>query len=569
MFDNYLIRSDSLRNEEREGKTVGFSLAVRNANYRGVFLSLHNGYYLEVDGVEYPTSVQTFEINGRPPRSFDEIRTAVWEHWDYDDEGILHVVAPGGLAPGVHTVRFQQSVLAAYGYQPADDEWVRNPPKPGTGAGSDKTPRIVTYELTLNDQAAATSAHSRVRQQDSGPARWTWDQITVAQVSHPQATPRGERSPEGIKLGVSLYSYQQSQFFKELDLEAQIREVGEHLPGADGIELIDEMSLHYPDPGVAFLQQWFGWMERYGTVPVTMDVSMDVLQFRDHVMSIAECAARLRHDIRLAQSLGFRNVRVLSTTPLEVMLGALPVAEELDIRLGREVHQPMPLEGRQVTEIIDFVERTGTAHLGIVPDFGIFGTRPSEALLQSFERRGAQAAAGAAAVELAALIQRGAAPFGAGDIAYHTAGNLRADFNRFLLTGDCEPEFAAAFNGVKRFTDERVAHAQNLDYIVVAEALMLSRTSPDTLRQIAGHVVSVHGKFNNMSPVPDKPGQFQDIAIDYEAGIAALVQGGYNGYINSEYEGQRYYQDRRRADMMDEVEQVRRHQEMLRRLTQL
>jgi hypothetical protein len=150
MFENFLIRSDSLRNEVRKGEVVGFCLAVRHANYRGVFLSLHNGYYLSVDGIEYPTSVQSFEINGKPPRSFDELRSAVYEHWDYDDEAILHVSAPGGLAPGTHTIRFQQSVLAAYGYLPTDEEWVLNPPKPGSGAGSDKTPQIVTYTLELS-----------------------------------------------------------------------------------------------------------------------------------------------------------------------------------------------------------------------------------------------------------------------------------------------------------------------------------------------------------------------------------------------------------------------------------
>lgn len=152
MFDNYLIRSDSLRNDVREGEIVGFSLAVRHANYRGVYLSLHTGYYLEVDGVEYSTRVQTFEINGQPPRSFEELRTAVYEHWDYDDEAILHVHAPGGLTLGEHVISFQQCVLAAYGYLPTDEEWVRNPPKPGTGAGSDKTPYIVTYKLTLNEE---------------------------------------------------------------------------------------------------------------------------------------------------------------------------------------------------------------------------------------------------------------------------------------------------------------------------------------------------------------------------------------------------------------------------------
>jgi Domain of unknown function (DUF6379) len=155
MFDNYLVRADSLRNDSNGAQVVGFSLAVRHANYRGCFLSMHNGYYLVVDGVDYPTSMQRFEINGTPPRSFDELSGAVWEHWDFDDEGILHVAKPGGLAAGVHTIAFQQCVLAAYGYLPTDAEWVRRPPKPGSGAGSDKTPQVVVYQLALNEEGSA------------------------------------------------------------------------------------------------------------------------------------------------------------------------------------------------------------------------------------------------------------------------------------------------------------------------------------------------------------------------------------------------------------------------------
>jgi hypothetical protein len=155
VFDNLLIRSDSLRNMRSDDRVVGFQMAVRIANYRGVYLSLHNGYYLEVDGTSYPTAEQSFEINGRPPRSFDELKSAVREHWDYDDEAIVHVRAPGGLVPGVHVVRFQQSVLAAYGYLPTDEEWVRQAPQPGTGAGSDKTPFIVTYHLELQEPEVA------------------------------------------------------------------------------------------------------------------------------------------------------------------------------------------------------------------------------------------------------------------------------------------------------------------------------------------------------------------------------------------------------------------------------
>jgi hypothetical protein len=367
-----------------------------------------------------------------------------------------------------------------------------------------------------------------------------------------------------MKRGVSLYSYQQTRFLKEIDLEGEIREVGENLSGADGIEIVDEMSLRYPDPGDDFVRRWLGWMEQYGTTPVTMDVSMDVLQFRDHVMSFEECAERLCHDIGLAKRLGFHNVRVLSTTPIEVIELALPLAESCDIRLGKEIHQPMSLDGRHVVEIVELAERSGTVHLGIVPDFGIFGTRPSEVQLAWYQRRGATVEACDAAVELSGLLNRGEAPFEPLDT--RTAGNLRSAFGQYLATGQCEPSLTGAFAGVVQFADVRVTAPAQLDYVVVSEALMLSRTSTDTLRELAGHVINVHAKFNNMSPVPGCPGQFHDLAIDYPAAIAALRAGSYEGYLNSEYEGQRYFQDLEREHLMNEVEQVRRHQEMLSRL---
>lgn len=151
MFDNFLIRENSLENVYREGKPVGFKFAVRIADYRGCFLSLHNGYYITCDGTEYPREQQTFEINGKAPRSFEELKACVWEHWNYDDEGILHVKKEGGLAPGKHTIGLQQSILAQYGYMPWDEEWVKNPPVPGSGAGSGKTANICTFELTLQE----------------------------------------------------------------------------------------------------------------------------------------------------------------------------------------------------------------------------------------------------------------------------------------------------------------------------------------------------------------------------------------------------------------------------------
>ena len=149
MFDNFLIRQDSLYNVEENGVITGFKLAVRIADYRGCFLSLHNGYYLTCDGVEYPRELQRFAINGKPPRSFEVIKKCVWEHWNYDDEGWLYVEKPGGLSKGIHQIGLQQSVLSQYGYFPWDEEWVKNPPVPGKGAGAGKTSSICTFSLEL------------------------------------------------------------------------------------------------------------------------------------------------------------------------------------------------------------------------------------------------------------------------------------------------------------------------------------------------------------------------------------------------------------------------------------
>ncbi len=129
MFDNFLIREDSLQNVVRDDRIIGFRFAVRIADYRGCILSLHNGYYVSCDGEKFPTDLQRFEINGKPPRT-QEIKTCVWEHWNYDDEAYLYIEKEGGLTPGEHVIGLQQSILAQYGYMPWDEEWVKNPPVP-------------------------------------------------------------------------------------------------------------------------------------------------------------------------------------------------------------------------------------------------------------------------------------------------------------------------------------------------------------------------------------------------------------------------------------------------------
>ena len=372
----------------------------------------------------------------------------------------------------------------------------------------------------------------------------------------------------GIKRGVDFYSYQQAQFFKQLDLEGMLAEAAS-IEGVTGIELLDEQSLHYPDPGDAFVEKWFGWLEKYKLEPVTMDVFGDVLQFRDHVMSLEELAERLKSDIRLAKRLGFKNVRTLATTPLEVMTLALPVAEECDVRIGKEIHAPIPLNGQYVNEIVDYVNKTGTRHLGIVPDWGIFAYRPSEVTLDWYVRQGAKSKTCELVDQLCMDDYTGKTDILSNiDLSLYSAGNVESFFSRYIKFGaDGVPQdLIPAFEMMENLVKEHVEGYTSIDFEVMGQALLLSRAKAEDLIPLMPYVVNFHGKFYNMSEVEGQPGVYEDKALDYENPIRVLKECGYEGYINTEYEGQRRFQDRTEKELIDELDQVRKHQGMMKRL---
>ena len=347
----------------------------------------------------------------------------------------------------------------------------------------------------------------------------------------------------GIKRGVSLYSYQQSQFFKQLNWKQQIQEVHDNLH-TDGIEIIDQAVIrNYPFPSEQFIYDWNYYMARYEMTAVTMDIYLDVHQFRDHVMTHAEAAERLKSDIRLAARLGFKNVRALCLVPIDVIEMALPTAEKYDIRIGKEIHAPLPirpgsrkqpttgmaaaLDFRMSEQIIDLAQRTGSKHIGLVPDFGIFQHSPSQVAIDYVKRH-------AAIPEAVDFLLENSKDYGLDEITE--------------LVNEKYPGHGIDAGNIERMSLHR------------------SSADPEDIVDILPYIVSIHGKFYDMTEIPGKPGCYEDKCINYAEPIRLLKQHGYEGYINSEYEGQRDQQDRTFADLPDEVEQVRRHHEMLARL---
>lgn len=346
-----------------------------------------------------------------------------------------------------------------------------------------------------------------------------------------------------IKRGVSLYSYQQTQFFKQLDWKQMVREVHDNLH-TDGIEIIDEAIIRdYPFPSEEFIFDWNNYIARYNMNAVTMDIYLDVHQFRDHIMNHREAAERLKNDIRIAARLGFKNVRSLCLVPIDVIEMALDTAEKYDVRIGKEIHAPLPikpgsrkqptkgmasaLDFRMSEQIIELADRTGSKHVGLVPDFGIFQHSPSRVAID--------------------YVKRHAAIPEAVDFILENSRNYDLDEIQDVL------EETYPGHGIDSGNIERMS-------------LHESSANPKDLIDIIPYIVSIHGKFYDMTEIPGQPGCYEDVAIDYENPIRILKEHGYNGYINSEYEGQRDQQDRGIEDLADEVEQVRRHHEMLTRL---
>lgn len=348
-----------------------------------------------------------------------------------------------------------------------------------------------------------------------------------------------------IKRGVSLYSYQQEQFFKRMTWKDMIKEVHDNL-GCDGIEIIDQQLIRdYPFPSDEFVYDWNSYMARYNMKAVTMDIYFDPWQFRDHLMNHREGAERLKNDIKNAAKLGFENVRCLAGVPTEIIEMALDTAEKYGVRIGKEIHNPLPIfNGKRVrptmgvgsianydsaAEIMELRDKTGSKNVGLIPDFGIFQHSPSQ-LWIDYARR-------------------------------HTKTPDAIDFvleNRFDVD---EP------GQMKKLLAEKMPGHDLTDNTI--ERLTMHQTSADVedLVKIVPYILSIHGKFYNMTEVEGKPGQYEEKCIDYENPMRILRECGFDGYINSEFEGQRDQQDRGEEYLVDEIEQVRRHHEMLKRLS--
>jgi sugar phosphate isomerase/epimerase len=183
-----------------------------------------------------------------------------------------------------------------------------------------------------------------------------------------------------LRLGVSLYSYT-SEYGVTMTLDDCIEDISEM--GATGLEILGEAHVeNYPHPSAQWIDAYFARNERLGLTPTCLGSWIDTRRFPGRAMTVDGATAQLETDLRLASQLGFRYLRpklgvvTFDLEPDPVWLPStervLDLAAELDIVICPEIHWPSTIKSKVVDDYIALIERTGTEHVGLLIDTGVF-----------------------------------------------------------------------------------------------------------------------------------------------------------------------------------------------------
>ena len=324
-----------------------------------------------------------------------------------------------------------------------------------------------------------------------------------------------------IKLGVSLYSYQSLFLRKKLDIEGSMREIQKL--GASGLQMLGEQTPlrpRYPRLLQSDIDHWNELCAKYGIVPTCLDAETYPNLYQGRYLTAQEQADQLEDDLRYAHDLGFSCIRVLCGVDPEVVKLAIPAAEYYGVKMGLEIHPPLSIDGFAVNRFLEMADKSGSKMLGLIPDFGIF-------------KQGCEGH------------------------TLHYAEVMGADPDVLAWINECMKLRIPVAEIQAELKARGCGHPL---YLRLATDFMNNYQEPEKLKLIQEHILHFHGKFYRMNE------NYTEVSINYAGPIRVLKEIGWDGYICSEFEGQRAYMGLECPYEEDEIEQVRRQHVMIRRL---
>ena len=326
-----------------------------------------------------------------------------------------------------------------------------------------------------------------------------------------------------IKTCVSLYSLQDEYLNKRMSLEDILKFLSDN--GVEGIEFLPDQMMHgAPHPSEETLKNWDELMTKYKIKPVIADVFLNTNLYKNRELTQRECIDLLIDEIKLANRLGIKLIRLVSMVPAFVIEPLLTYCEKYDVTIALEIHAGISFDVKKTQDFIAEMKRVNSPYVGLVIDTGIFFRRIPRVMTNYFAHLGGNA-------EIGNYVDR----------LFEKGSDLRKENLRNggyskelkgLIKNDIDKVFAMLADGY-----------ENEDYSILDEYM--------------SYIKHFHFKLFEMI------GEEKEYSIDYSGLIKYLHEVGYEGYVSTEYEGNRWILS---GHPMIEKEQVKAHQALIKRL---
>lgn len=326
-----------------------------------------------------------------------------------------------------------------------------------------------------------------------------------------------------IKRAVSMYSLQ-DQYARGRMTLADIFEWLNDM-GA-GLEFIsDQMMKGTPEPSEETLEEWDALVERYKPTLVCNDVFINTCLYKNRTLTKKESLDLLIKEIKLAHRLGFPMIRLVSNTRADIIEPALSYAEKYHVVMTLEIHAGMSFDEPLTQDFIRVMKELNSPYVGLTLDTSIFCERHPRVSTNFFRELGVNEE----------LIRRIDAIFESGT--------------------DPRRVYAEARSEGKEFPDEiqECIHTQDeYEYALFADGY--ERTPYHMLDELVPYIKHVHGKIYEMTE------EGREYSISFDKFTEYLDSVGYEGYIATEYEGNRFALA---GEPIRDRENVEAHQKLL------
>ena len=304
-----------------------------------------------------------------------------------------------------------------------------------------------------------------------------------------------------VKLGVTLFCYGTEYARYQYDLEECVRQAAE--AGATGYEIVGtQMVPSYPNVSDEFLGQVESLRKKYGIGPVGYGANNDKGMRCDRNLTDDEMLADAILDLKAANKLGCKVMRVQYMMSPAAFARLAPYAELFDVRCGIEIHNPESPASPLMQEYLKVIKETGSRYLGFVPDFGFLSVAPNKPKWIKALHAGVKEEH----LEMIAQFRR--------------EGMAQQEAAQRVMAAGASPaimDCLAGMFGFVQFHDRK-----DLPGLL------------QELKDIIPYSFEMHGKFHYIDEGGSEP------SIPYEEILPVLRDSGFEGYLICEYEDELY-----------------------------